>query len=87
MSRTGTVAQLFAHQSEPAVVMSAPDMERRFIKDGDLVHVTSRRGSQILPAQAGDDMRPGQAFIGMHWGEEYVSGRGREGEGPMASMP
>ncbi|HCY63591.1 MAG TPA: nitrate reductase [Oxalobacteraceae bacterium] len=81
MSRTGTVAQLFAHQSEPAVVMAAQDMERRFIKEGDLVHVTSRRGSQILPAAAGDDMRPGQAFIGMHWGEEYVSGRGREGEG------
>ena len=81
MSRTGTVAQLFAHQSEPAVVMAAQDMERRFIKQGDLVHVTSRRGSQILPAVAGDDMRPGQAFIGMHWGEEYVSGRGHDGDG------
>ena len=81
MSRTGTVAQLFAHQSEPAVMMAAQDMERRFIKDGDLVHVTSRRGSQILPAQASDDIRPGQAFVGMHWGEEYVSGRGRDGEG------
>lgn len=81
MSRTGTVAQLFAHQAEPAVVMSATDMERRFLKDGDLVHVTSRRGSQILPAMGGDEMRAGQAFIGMHWGEEYVSGRGHDGEG------
>ncbi len=81
MSRTGTVAQLFAHQSEPAVVLAATDMERRFIKDGDLVHVTSRRGSQILPAVTGDDMRAGQAFIGMHWGEEYVSGRGHDGDG------
>jgi assimilatory nitrate reductase catalytic subunit len=76
MSRTGTVAQLFAHASEPAVVLARIDMERRMIGDGDLVHVTSKRGSQILPAQAGDDMRSGQAFIGMHWGEEYVSGRG-----------
>jgi assimilatory nitrate reductase catalytic subunit len=50
MSRTGTVAQLFAHASEPSVVMSQRDMERRLIKDGELVHVTSRRGSQILPA-------------------------------------
>ncbi|QAU35580.1 nitrate reductase [Janthinobacterium sp. 17J80-10] len=81
MSRTGTVAQLFAHQSEPAVIMAAQDMERRFIKQGDLVHVTSRRGSQILPAVAGDDIRAGQAFIGMHWGEEYVSGRGHDGDG------
>jgi assimilatory nitrate reductase catalytic subunit len=81
MSRSGTVAQLFAHQAEPAVVLAASDMERRFIRDGDLVHVTSRRGSQILAARAGDDMRAGHAFIGMHWGEEYVSGRGHGGDG------
>ena len=76
MSRTGTVAQLFAHAAEPAVVLAQTDMDRRLFKNGDLVHVTSKRGSQILPVVAGDDMRGGQAFIGMHWGEEYVSGRG-----------
>lgn len=80
MSRTGTVAQLFSHAAEPTVVMAKIDMERRLLKDGDLVHVTSKRGSQILPVSTGDDMRAGQAFIGMHWGEEYVSGRGN-GEG------
>jgi assimilatory nitrate reductase catalytic subunit len=81
MSRTGTVAQLFAHASEPCVVLSQLDMDRRLIKNGDLVHVTSKRGSQILPAISGDDMRSGQAFVGMHWGEEYVSGRGHDGDG------
>jgi assimilatory nitrate reductase catalytic subunit len=79
MSRTGTVAQLFAHAAEPAVILSKTDMDRRLLKQGDLVHVTSRRGTQILPAFPGDDMGGGQAFIGMHWGEEYVSGRGRDG--------
>ncbi|MEC5216951.1 assimilatory nitrate reductase catalytic subunit [Actimicrobium sp. GrIS 1.19] len=81
MSRTGTVAQLFAHAAEPAILMARADMDRRLIDDGDMVHVTSRRGSQIFPAQASDEMRAGQAFIGMHWGEEYVSGRGHEGAG------
>ncbi|MBC7573456.1 MAG: molybdopterin-dependent oxidoreductase [Herminiimonas sp.] len=81
MSRTGTVAQLFSHAASPAVVMAKGDMDRRLLASGDLVHVTSRRGSQILPAVAGDDMRAGQAFIGMHWGEEYLSGRGPHGEG------
>jgi len=81
MSRTGTVAQLFAHAPEPAVVLASTDMTRRLLKNGDLVHVTSRRGSQILPAVGGDDMRTGQAFIAMHWGEEYVSGRGHDGDG------
>jgi assimilatory nitrate reductase catalytic subunit len=56
-------------------------MNRRLIAEGDLVHVTSRRGSQILPAAASEELRPGQAFIAMHWGEEYVSGRGHGGEG------
>ena len=81
MSRTGTVAQLFSHASEPAVMMAKIDMDRRLIADGDLVHVTSKRGSQILRAVASDDIRSGQAFIGMHWGEEYVSGRGNDGSG------
>ncbi|WP_353156819.1 molybdopterin-dependent oxidoreductase [Herminiimonas fonticola] len=81
MSRTGTVAQLFSHAAEPAVVLSRIDMERRLLNAGDLVHVTSKRGSQIFPVALGDDMRAGQAFIGMHWGEEYVSGRGRDGDG------
>ncbi len=76
MSRTGTVAQLFAHAPEAAVVLAQSDIDRRGFVVGDLVHVTSRRGSQILPLAAGDDMRAGQAFIAMHWGEEYVSGRG-----------
>ena len=81
MSRTGTVAQLFAHAAEPGVVMAKADMDRRLIGEGDMVHVTSRRGSQILPAHSGDEMRAGQAFIAMHWGEEYVSGRGHDENG------
>jgi assimilatory nitrate reductase catalytic subunit len=81
MSRTGMVAQLYAHAPEPSIAMSEADMARRFLRNGDLVHVTSRRGSQILPVSGSDEMRSGQAFIGMHWGEEYVSGRAREGGG------
>ncbi|CAN5727266.1 nitrate reductase [soil metagenome] len=76
MSRTGTVAQLFSHAAEPSIDMSRQDMERRFLKNGDLVHVTNKRGSQIFPVAESDSMRAGQVFIAMHWGEEYVSGRG-----------
>ena len=76
MSRTGTVAQLFSHSAEPNINMSAQDMERRFLKTGDLVYVTNKRGSQIFPVSESDEMRTGQVFIAMHWGEEYVSGRG-----------
>ena len=46
----------------------------------DLAHVTSRRGSpkSCRSSPVTHARRP--AFIGMHWGEEYVSGRGREGD-------
>ncbi|MFZ6656684.1 molybdopterin-dependent oxidoreductase [Undibacterium sp. TJN19] len=77
MSRSGTVAQLFAHVAEPGICMEATDMQRRFLKAGDLVHVSSRRGTVILPVVESDEQRPGQVFIAMHWGEEYVSGRGQ----------
>lgn len=80
MSRTGTVAQLFSHASEPTINMASQDMERRFLKTGDLVHVTNKRGSQIFAISESDEMRAGQVFVAMHWGEEYVSGRGHGGK-------
>ena len=79
MSRSGTVAQLFTHAPEPGIGMNPSDMERRFLKQGDLVKVSSRRGAQILPVQSAPQLRVGQSFIAMHWGEEYVSGHTRAG--------
>jgi assimilatory nitrate reductase catalytic subunit len=34
----------------------------------------------VLPVQASAQMSPSQAFIAMHWGEEFVSGRTGSGE-------
>lgn len=74
MSRTGLVAQLYAHAPEPCIEMAAQDMQRRFIQDGDFVEVSNQRGTQILIAKASDQLKAGQSFIAMHWGEEFVSG-------------
>ena len=79
MSRTGTVARLFGHVAEPAVEMHAQDMARLQLAEGDLVHVTSRRGSIVLPALSSTQIAPAQAFIAMHWGEEYLGGRSANG--------
>jgi assimilatory nitrate reductase catalytic subunit len=79
MSRTGLVPQLFAHAPEPSIELNANDMARRGLKDGDLVHVTSRRGTQILPAHAADSVASGRAFIAMHWGEEFMAGGADDG--------
>jgi assimilatory nitrate reductase catalytic subunit len=85
MSRTGTLGRLFGHVPEPAVQMPPQDMARRQLKDGDLVHVTSKRGSIVLPVQASSELGLSQAFIAMHWGEEFISGLSNTGE-PLAGV-
>jgi len=76
MSRTGLVARLYAHVEEPLLSMSRSDMERRQLKDGDLVRVKSRRGSLVIKVQTSDELRGGQTFIPMHWGGRFMAGLG-----------
>ncbi len=80
MSRTGTLGRLFGHVSEPTIALNPQDMTRRLLKNGDLVHVTNQRGSIMVPAQSSPEVAPNQAFIAMHWGEEFLSGSSDAGE-------
>lgn len=74
MSRTGTVAQLYAHAPEPSIQLSPNDMQTRFLTEGDLVEVSNARGKVILPAVQSEELHNGQAFIAMHWGQEFTGG-------------
>ena len=74
MSRTGTIGRLFGHVPEPAIEMHGQDMQRLVLAEGDLVQVTSRRGSIVLPARVSDRQGLAQTFIAMHWGDEFLSG-------------
>jgi len=74
MSRTGTLGRLFGHVPEPSIEMNVQDMTRMRLADGDLVHVTSRRGSLVVPVMACEQVAVTQAFMAMHWGEEVLSG-------------
>jgi assimilatory nitrate reductase catalytic subunit len=86
MSRTGSVPQLFGHSAEPGIDLSETDAKRRLMNDGDFVQVSSRRGSQVLRVRVSDTMRAGQAFVAMHWGEEFVGGMGeRHGVNTLTS--
>ncbi len=80
MSRTGTVGRLFGHVREPALQMHPQDMARRLIAEGDLVHITSKRGSILAPVQASIEVGLSQVFLPMHWGDEFLSGRSNTGE-------
>jgi assimilatory nitrate reductase catalytic subunit len=72
MTRTGTIAKLFGHVPEPSVQLHPNDMLSLNLKDGDLVHLTSKRGSIVAPVQASDELAPQQAFMAMHWGPAYI---------------
>jgi assimilatory nitrate reductase catalytic subunit len=76
MSRTGSVAQLFNHAEEPVIEMSADDMMRRSISNGDIVKVSNKRGSLVLRAQLSHEVQPAQTFIAMHWGSQFMHGLG-----------
>jgi assimilatory nitrate reductase catalytic subunit len=85
MTRTGTLGRLFGHVAEPSIDMHPADMARHHITDGDLVYVTSKRGSIVLPARATTTVQPAHAFIAMHWGSEYLSGCSSHGD-PLAGV-
>ena len=90
MSRSGTLGRLFGQAPEPCVDVHPQELARRGWDAGALLHVTSRRGSILLPVRASDEVPPAQAFIAMHWGEEFVSGRASAGArlaGVNALMP
>lgn len=76
MSRTGTVARLYAHESEPLLHMHPGDMDRRGLADGDVIKVRSRRGELTLKVLASQSVRQGQVFLPMHWGANAMSGLG-----------
>ena len=80
MTRTGTLGRLFGHVPEPVVQLHPQDMQRRGLKEGDLVQVSSKRGAIVLPLQASASLGLTQAFIAMHWGPETLSGRSSTGE-------
>ncbi|MFW5432160.1 MAG: molybdopterin-dependent oxidoreductase [Methylophilaceae bacterium] len=76
MSRTGNVAQLFNHVEEPVISMNESDMQRRSIKEGDIVTVSNQRGSINIAVQTSEEVAPAQTFIPMHWGAKFMQGLG-----------
>jgi len=79
MSRTGTLGRLFGHASEPVIELHPRDLDRLNARPGDLLQVTSRRGSIVLPALSSDAMAPTQVHIAMHWGAEALGGASANG--------
>jgi len=76
MSRTGRLGRLFSHAPEPALTMQSMDATRRGLNDGDLVRVSSRRGTLVLPVQLSRDVQSGAVYAPMHWSGQFMSSGG-----------
>lgn len=74
MSRTGTAAQLFGHVNEAVLSLHPDELLRHHLQAGDLVSLKSRRGAVIVAVDSDESVRPGQAFLPMHWGDRFLKG-------------
>jgi len=79
MSRTGRVPQLYGHEPEPTLSMNAADIARRGLVAGEVVRVASRRGELLIRLAASDDLRSGQCYVPMHWGQLTLAAAGSHG--------
>lgn len=73
MSRTGRLARLYAHDDRARLHLHPEDMARQGLSEYQLVRLDSRRGSAVLPVAANPDIKPGGAYLAMHWGSTNLS--------------
>jgi predicted molibdopterin-dependent oxidoreductase YjgC len=71
----------------PIVEMNPDDAERLQIKDGEQVHVASRRGSITLPVLVTDGISPGVTFIPFHYKEAAANLLTNDALDPDSKIP
>ncbi|MEM6573322.1 MAG: molybdopterin-dependent oxidoreductase [Pseudomonadota bacterium] len=73
MTRTAEAPKLNQHTPEPMVYLSPLDGRRHGLSDGDIANVRSRCGQARLRVCLSPGMSPGQAFVPMHWSDQFAS--------------
>jgi assimilatory nitrate reductase catalytic subunit len=87
-TQTRRIAALVAQYPEPLCEMHPRLAEDLGVADGDIVEVTSRRGSMTLPAHVVNTIRPDTVFIPYHWpGEQSVNQLTNRALDPISRMP
>ncbi len=76
MARTSLALSLTRHAEEPVLSLHPADMTRLHLASGDLAQIRSRRGKLVLAVQGDDGLKPGHAFLPMHWGSGFLGGQG-----------
>ncbi|MGQ9365743.1 molybdopterin-dependent oxidoreductase [Azospirillum sp. ST 5-10] len=74
MTRTGRAPRLSAHAPEPCLELHPDDAARHGIAEGGLVRIVTAAGSALARAALRPGLRPGEAFLPMHWTDRFTAG-------------
>jgi len=87
-TQTRRIAQLVAQYPEPLCEVHPTLASQYGIETGDLVQVTSRRGSMTLPAKVVATIRPDTVFIPYHWaGRQAANQLTNRALDPLSKIP
>jgi ferredoxin-nitrate reductase len=74
LTRTAKAEKLVRREPGPFIEINPLDAERLGLQEGDLVQISSRRGTVQLPARLRRGMAEGMVFVPFHWGDLYSEG-------------
>jgi ferredoxin-nitrate reductase len=72
LTRTGKCDKLVRREPGPFIEVHPDDAARLEVSDGDVVQVSSRRGTIQLPARLSDAVSTGMVFVPFHWGDLFA---------------
>lgn len=84
MSRKNDTLNAFANESY--VLINPEDADRYDIKEGEMVHIESARGSLKTKARIVDEVAPGELFMPWHFSEAPVNALTRDELDPMSKI-
>jgi ferredoxin-nitrate reductase len=74
LTRTAKCEKLVRRDPAPFVEVHPDDAARLGVAEGEVVQVSSRRGTIRVAARLSDAVAPGQLFLPFHWGDLYAPG-------------
>jgi ferredoxin-nitrate reductase len=72
LTRTAKCEKLVRREPEPFIEVNAADAARLGVASGEIVQVSSRRGTIRLAVKVGDTVTPGTVFLPFHWGDLFA---------------
>jgi ferredoxin-nitrate reductase len=74
LTRTAKAEKLVRREPGPFVEVHPADAGRLGLADGELVQLSSRRGTVRLPVRLSAGVREGMVFVPFHWGDLFGEG-------------